>query len=70
MENLFQFETGAGDGNTADTATLEGIETWASNRKIRLRQIKGLSQDCGTSVVYNPNTQKAESGGSLSLRPV
>lgn len=40
----------------------------ASSRKIGLRQIKGLSQGCGMSVVHNPNTQKAESGGSLCLR--
>lgn len=41
MENSFPFETGAGDGNTADISSLEGMETWASNRKIGLRQIKG-----------------------------
>lgn len=34
MENLFQFETGTGDGNTTDME----IETWASSRKIGLRQ--------------------------------
>lgn len=40
----------------------------ASSRKMGLRQIKGLSQGCGMSVVHNPNIQKAESGGSLCLR--